>query len=124
MKGIIFLLTVVFLTGCDAVNRLFYVVENKTDSTVQLHVPDFPYEPEKGSFSSVTDTIIELLPNQKVWVGASLTDIDFPWATKNIYKNYPGICGLERIQNDTLVPLDCTKSAWKYTRKTSVLKIK
>ena len=51
-------------------------------------------------------------------------DIDFPWATKNIYEKNPGICGIELIHKDSVIPLDCSKSLWKHKARWSMLKIK
>jgi hypothetical protein len=120
-----FLLAILALTivSCDAVNRLQYFVKNKTDQTIRVHISDYPIDLGR-EFSEAVDTLIELKPNASHWVGTSPMDIDFPWATKNIYKNVPGICGLELVQNDTIIPLDCTKSSWKYKRRCSTLKIK
>ena len=112
------------LISCDAVNQLQYSVLNKTDKSKRLHVPRYPIDPSQGVFSVTVDTIIEVQPNQSVWVGTSPRDIDFPWATKNIYKKAPGICGLELVQNDSLIELDCTESRWKYKNRWSTLKLK
>ncbi len=117
-------LTAIILISCDAVNQLHYVVQNKTDKNIRLHISSYPVAPNQGEFSAKVDTIIEIRPNKSLWVGTSPMDIDFPWATKNIYKNTPGICGLELVENDTLIKLDCTNLSWEYIKRRSTLKIK
>jgi len=117
-------LTAITLISCDAVNHLQYAVKNKTDKKIRLHIPSYPIDPSQGEFSAKVDTIIEIRPNESLWVGTSLMDLNFPWATKNIYKNTPGICGLELVENDTLIKLDCTNASWKYKKRWSILKIK
>ncbi len=111
------------LSSCDAVNRLQYSLQNKTEETIRVRIPNFPIEPEKGEFSTRLDTIIEIAPGQSLWIGSSPTDINFPWATKNIYKEAPGICGLELIAQGSLIKLDCSKASWKYKKRWSTLKI-
>ena len=123
-KHILLGLVSVTLFACDAVNHLHYSVQNRTYKNIRIHVPNYPIDPNQGEFSAKVDTIIEIKPNESLWVGTSLMDINFPWATKNIYKESPGICGLELIENDTLVELDCTKSRWKYKKRWSTFKIK
>ncbi len=117
-------LAAIALFSCDAVNHLYYSVQNKTVKNIHLHIPYYPLEPLRGEFSAITDTIIEIKPNESIWLGTSLMDIDFPWATKNIYKENPGICGLELIKNDTVIKLDCSNSSWKYNKRWSTLKIR
>jgi hypothetical protein len=117
-------LIAIILISCDAVNHLHYAVQNKTDKNIRLHIPSYPVDPNQGEFSSKVDTIIEIRPNESLWVGISPMDIDFPWATKNIYKNTPGICGLGLVKNDTLIKLDCTNISWKYKKRWAILKIK
>ena len=112
------------LIGCDAVNHLQYSVVNKTDKNIQIHIPNYPIDRNQGIFSAKVDTIILIQPKESLWVGTSPLDINFPWATKAIYKKHPGICGLERIENDTVIKLDCTKSSWKYKKRWSNFKLK
>lgn len=115
---------VMTLIACDAVNHIQYIVKNQTDQTIRLHIPHFPVDPNQGMLSQQVDTIIEVKPNEFLWVGTSPMDIDFPWAAKKIYKKSPGVCGIELIEKDTLINLDCTDSSWKYKRNCSTLKIK
>lgn len=124
MKYIATITISILLISCDAVNHLNYSVQNKTDKNIKIHIPNYPLEPSKGDFSVKVDTIINLSPNESIWVGTSQMDINFPWAIKNIYKEYPGICGLELIENDTLIKLDCTQSTWRYKKRWSRLRIK
>lgn len=116
--------TALTLISCDSVNHLHYAVENKTNEKIRIHAPSYPIDQNRGEFSAKVDTIIEISPNETLWVGTSAMDIDFPWATKNIYRKSPGICGLELVENDTLFKLDCTDSSWKYNKRWSTLKIK
>ena len=112
------------LISCDAVNHLQYFVQNKTNNKIRIHIPYYPIDHNHGEFSAKVDTIIEIEPNESFWVGTSSMAIDFPWATKRIYKKFPGLCGLELIRNDTLFKLDCTELSWKYKKRKSTLKIK
>lgn len=111
------------LTGCDAVNHLQYAIKNKTNHTIKIHIPDYPIDHQLQEFSARVDTILEIRPKESLWIGTSPMDIDFPWATKRIYEQTPGICGLESIENDTIIELDCTKRHWKYRKRWSTLEI-
>lgn len=117
-------LTAITLISCDAVNHLRYSVQNKTDENIRIYIPNYPLDPNQGEFRAKVDTIIEIKPNESLWVGTSPMYIDFSWTTKNIYKQTPGICGLELVEKDTIIRLDCTNSSWKYKKKWSTLKIK
>lgn len=117
------IISFMLLTGCDAVNHLQYAIENKTDHTIRVHIPNYPIDPERQEFSTKVDTTIEIKPKESLWIGTSPMDIDFPWATKRIYEETPGICGLKSIEKDTVFELDCTKSSWKYKKRWSTLKI-
>lgn len=113
----------VLLTGCDALLHMTYSIENKSKEAVTLFIPNFPTKGiSEGWRSEHNDTVLTLQPNQVIMVGVR-TDIDFPFATKNIYKNYPGICGIKRRDADTSIDLGCTQKEWKYKRKNSNLKI-
>lgn len=112
------------LMSCDAVNHLHYSIQNKTERKISVHVPNYPIDNSQGNFSARVDTIIEIKPNESLWIETSPMDIDFPWATKNIYKEAPGICGLALIENDTVIKLDCSTASWKYKKRWSTLKIK
>ena len=117
-------LLAVALIACDAVNHLQYSLENKTDENIRIHIQNYPIDRNQGIFSAKVDTIIMISPKESIWVGTSPMDINFPWATKTIYKKSPGICGLERIEKDTILKLDCTKSSWKYKKRWSTLELK
>ena len=96
--SILFIFFINSFFSCDAVNHLHYMVENKTDQPVLIHVPRYEIQEGKGAFNIKKDTILVLKPKEKIWIAASLMDIDFPWATKKIYREQPGICGLELIE--------------------------
>lgn len=116
--------TVLILTSCDAVIQLHYAVKNKSNKSIKIHVPQYPIGKKRNMFSPTVDTVLEIQPNQTVWIRSSMTDIDFPWATKNIYKKHPGVCGLELIKEDTVISLGCTSASWKYRKRWSTLKVK
>jgi hypothetical protein len=121
--GLLFSFAVVF-TSCDAINQLHYVVKNKTTEELTIKVPNYPVNYLFGVYSVSVDTIITLLPNQTLLVGVSPTDINFPWATKKIYKKTPGICDLAIVEQDTLIQLNCSNAVWRYKNKTSILTLK
>ena len=100
-----------------------YTVENKTKSDVTLFVPNFPTDSIARLFGHIQDTTIVIKPDEEVVVGLR-SKIDFPWGTRNIYKNQPGICGIKRFYNDTVVDLGCSKREWKYKRRKSKLKLR
>ncbi len=108
------------LTSCDAVNQLSYYVKNNTDRAIEIMIPNYSMDRRIAFQSSLTDTTITIPAGEKIWVGNSPTDIDFPWATKNIYKEHPGKCGIQ-FKNDIL---PCDKNNWKYRRKTSIFVVK
>jgi hypothetical protein len=113
----------VILTSCDAMLTMSYSVENKSKTDVKLFIPNFPVEGVIDIFNNYKDTILTLHPNQRIYVSSS-SKIDFPWATKNIYKNHPGVCGLKIIENNSAKSIGCTNKEWKYKRRASNLKIK
>lgn len=117
-------LSAMFLLSCDAANHLQYAVKNKTDKIIRLHIPSYPVDSNQGEFSVKVDTLIEIRPNESIWVGSSPLIIDFPWATKKIYIKNPGLCGLELLEKDKLIQLDCTSANWKYKKRRSTLTIK
>lgn len=116
--SVLFLLS--FLTSCDAMNQLNYFVKNKSDQEIVIVVPNYSLDRRIAFQSSLTDTTLTIPAGEKIWVGNSRKDIDFPWATKNIYKEHPGKCGIQ-FENDTL---PCDKGNWKYRRKTSIFVVK
>ncbi len=122
--SILFIFFINSFFSCDAVNHLHYMVENKTDQPVLIHVPRYEIQEGKGAFNSKKDTILVLKPKEKIWIAASLMDIDFPWATKKIYREHPGICGLELIEKDSVIPLNCDQSSWKYSSRHATFIIK
>jgi hypothetical protein len=100
-----------------------YLVENKSKNNIGLYIPNYPTDGNFDKFSTKQDTLIWLLPNDEVIVGRN-SKIDFPWATKNIYRNQPGICGIEVMKPELIERLGCTKKEWKYRQGVSILKIK
>lgn len=118
------LLLMLILVGCDAVNIMSYSVKNKTDKTISIQIPSTIKGGYSQSFNHQKDTVIQLKPDETAWIGRSEMDIDFPWATKKIYKKTPGVCGLSLLFANRMLPLSCEKSDWKYRRGTSTLLIK
>ena len=113
----------VLFTSCDALLTMSYSVKNKTKKEITVFVPNFPVAYNSISFNQQKDTFITLLPNQELIVGRN-SKIDFPWARKNIYRKHPGICGIQRIDQQNIVKLGCTKKEWKYWKGVSTLRIK
>jgi len=111
------------LISCDAMLQMTYTVENKTESDIKVFVPNFPTDSVLSVYGERQDTILTIKPDEKRIVGIG-SKIDFPWGTKNIYKNQPGICGIKRMNNDTIIDLGCTKAEWNYKRRNSKMELK
>lgn len=110
------------IVSCDAYIQLHYVVENKSDSEVSIRVPNYKIG---GQFSGESvDTLLQILPGETVWIGCSLHDVDFPWATKNIYQAHPAVCGIEVHHKDSVSEIPCHSKAWKYKKRQSIYRIK
>lgn len=124
LKIMLFPIGFMLLHSCDSVNRVYYSVENKRNEEIRIHVPEYLIEPQKDVFSTRVDTIIGLKPGEAIWIATSPMKIGFPGTAKKIYKEGPGVCGLELIEKDTVIQLGCTKSEWKYSRRESILKIR
>jgi hypothetical protein len=110
--------TCFFFVGCDAYLGMPYIVKNKTKETVQLKITNYQPSQNDYIFARVVDTIIALHPNESVMVGYN-RKLDFPWGTKNSYRNQKGVTNFDLLQNDTIVPLDKSDANWKYIRKTA-----
>lgn len=114
---------IILISGCDAMLHLTYSVENKSKTDITLFVPNYPVDRTMSIYGESKDTTIVLQPNEKVIVGFN-SKIDFPWATRNIYRNSPGNCGIKIIENDTINELGCSKDIWKYRKRNSKLTIR
>ena len=123
LRLILLTLPIAVLTSCDAMLHMTYTIQNKTESDIKVFVPDFPTDSVLSIYGDKRDTTLIVKPNEEIIVGIG-SKIDFPWGTKNIYKNRPGVCGIKRISNDTIIDLTCTKKEWKYKRRNSKMKIK
>lgn len=108
--------------SCDAYISLGYIVKNKTSEPVKVWVPD--YSGDHSLYGSPRDTVFVIAPHDYERVGGTMPDIDFPWATKRIYKEGPGLCGLKLIKADTTIDIPCTKKKWKYRHGVSRLTIR
>ena len=114
---------IILLSSCDALLIMSYSVKNRSKKEIMVFVPNFPVDGIYGHFKERKDTFITLLPNQEIIVGLN-TNIDFPWATKNIYRSQPGICGIKVMKSELIERIGCTKKEWKYRKGVSTLKIK
>lgn len=122
LKLTLLIFPIAFLTSCDAMLHMTYTVQNKTESDINLFIPNFPTDSVLSIYSGKRDTVLVIKPNQEVIVGIG-SKIDFPCRARNIYKNQPGICGIKRINNGEIIELGCTKKDWKYKRRNSKMKI-
>lgn len=123
LKISLLIFPIAFLTSCDAMLHMTYTVQNKTESDIKVFVPSFPTDSFLSIYGGKRDTTLIIKPKEEIVVGIE-SKIDFPWGTKNIYKNQPGICGIKRIGNDTVIELGCTEEEWKYKRRNSKMKVK
>ena len=110
------------LSSCDAYISLSYVVKNKTSEPVKVFVPN--YSRDHSPFGSRRDTVLVIAPHNYERVGGTMPDIDFPWATRRIYRESPALCGLKLIKADTTIEIPCTKKKWKYRHGASGFTIK
>ena len=108
-----------FLTSCDAVLMLPYVIKNKTTDTLTIHAPAVP-----DIFSMRnTDSVYQLAPNQNLLVGWN-RGIGFPWETRKLFKEKSACWRFEIKQDDKLFPILKNDNDWHYIRGASVYKIK
>lgn len=124
---VLFLFTLAFfISSCDALLQMNYSIENKSKNDVRLFVPN-AIGSSKGYFDRLgeaKDTIVLLKKGEAIVIRYAMK-IDFPWGTKNIYKNQPGICGIKNLTSpDSHFEYGCTKKEWKYKRRNSALIIK
>ncbi len=122
MKFILFLFSVLLLSSCDAFVRLPYYIENKTSGPLKVFVPHYQAD---GAFGRSVDTTLEIGPHSGAFIGSTMPRVTGPLgATRRIYRESPGFCGLKLVKQDTTIALACTKKEWKLRRGISVLKIK
>jgi hypothetical protein len=128
IKAVIISLFIIFFissfTSCDAFLMMSYQVKNKTSKSIQVKILNYN-SPNYCSLRYLPpkDTIIELKPGKSIVVGCN-SKIDFPWGTKNIYRNQKGVTSFDLIQNDTIVKIDKSDKHWKYHHKSSTFSIK
>lgn len=97
IKPIILILSIFILISCDAIVHMAYRVENQTDEEIEIFVPDYPIpSPYLSRIGERKDTVIVIKPQEEIVVGVD-SKIDFPWGSKNIYRNNPGICGIKQL---------------------------
>ncbi len=66
-------------------------------------------------------SILKIKPNEVVMITGARSL--YPSA-KGFYRNYPGVCGLKRINNDTIIDLGCSRKEWKFRKGNSMLILK
>jgi len=119
----ILLISSLILTSCDAYLQMSYIIKNTSSNDIKLFVPNYPVDSLPRAFGHQKDTTLILKPNEAIIVGFGI-DIDFPWATKNIYRDKPGICGIKMHIKDSIIVLGCTEKEWKYRKGRSRLELK
>ncbi len=111
------------LGSCDAIITLDYRVKNKTNKSIKLKIDDYHTPIYWGYPFGTVDTIVELKPKQSIIVGQR-SHISFPFATKSLYHEQPGINNFKVINGDSLFSVNTEDKYWKYWHKTSTFKIK
>ena len=99
------------LSACDAMLSMPYVVKNKTAKPLRLKVEDYPEHVRPRQEGK--DTIILLMPNESINVGWA-SGIGFPWETKKLYRNDPGIENFSLISADSVLTVDRSQKYWDY----------
>lgn len=122
MKLILFLSLAFVFSSCDAFVSLSYYVKNKSAGPVTVFVPGYM---ANGAFGRGVDTTLQIAPHSGVYIGGTMPQITGPiGASRRIYREYPGFCGVKIISPDTNIAVPCTKKVWKFRRGISVLNIK
>ena len=109
------------LSSCDTWIFMQYSVKNKSDNEVKLLVP-FNRVIDRGDslpavYQKVDSTLIIKSDETILLSGVRIL---YP-SRRSFYKNNPGLCGIKRVQNDTIVDLGCSKKEWKYRKGQSML---
>lgn len=117
------IVAILFLTGCDAMVHMVYVVKNQSKNEMTLFVPNYPVDNLLTVYGKRKDTTLILKPKESIVVGIN-SKIDFPWGRKNIYRFDPGMCGLKKINHDISLDLGCSKKEWKYRNGMSIMFLK
>ncbi|WP_028980394.1 hypothetical protein [Sporocytophaga myxococcoides] len=112
-KNIFFLLLLFAPTmySCDAMLSLKYIVCNQSGHSFKLKIHNY----KTGRFDFIKDTTIVLGSGDEMMV-TSKEKIGFPWETKKIFNENPGVDNFELICNDSVIPIDKGPSKWKYKR--------
>jgi hypothetical protein len=109
----------IFLSSCDAILMLPYVIKNKTQDTLTIQAPS---DPDIFSMRN-TDSVYHLAPNQNLLVGWN-RGVGFPWETKKLFRKNPACWDFEIKQDGKPLPIVKNNKDWHYKRGTSVYKIK
>ena len=89
LKITLLIFPITVLSSCDAVLDMTYAVQNKTESDIQVFVPNFPTDSVLSIYGSKRDTTLIIKPNQEIVVGIE-SKIDFPWGAKTFTKTNLG----------------------------------
>lgn len=107
------------LTSCDTWIFMGYVVKNKSENEVKLLVPYYGVDSLRNEYKK--DSILIIKSNETIMLSG--VRILYP-SRRSFYRNHPGICGIKRLNNDTIIDLGCSKKEWKYRKGQSMLILK
>ncbi len=82
--------------SCDAKLSLEYIADN----SVKFRIYDY----KTGRFDFIEDTTRVLISGEEIRV-SSKEKTGFPWETKTIYNENPGIDNFELINNDSVISI-------------------
>lgn len=112
MNKLYILVLAIILSSCDAYVGLSYVVKNKTSKPVKIFVPGYPGN--DGPYGTQKDTILVIEPHGDKMVGSTMPRVTGPiGATRRVYREQPGWCGVKVVKQDSMVEIPCTKKKWK-----------
>ncbi|MBO9702214.1 MAG: hypothetical protein J7604_18540 [Sporocytophaga sp.] len=111
-------LLVPIMYSCDAMLSLEYIVCNKSEHPVKLKIHDY----KTGRYEFKEDTTIVLSPGEETIV-SSKEKIGFPWETKKIFNENPGVYNFEVISDGSVIPFDQGFAIWKYKNRKSLFYI-
>lgn len=117
LKKIYILSFLALLTSCDAYLRMPYVVKNCRSDNVSIRVSDYLSE-QTGEI--VQDTVVQLKPNETIIVAIAI-GIGFPWDSKKIFHNNPGVQNFQTLDS---LEFDNSDKYWTYKKKSSIFEIK
>jgi hypothetical protein len=101
-----------------------YSVKNKSENDIKLLVPYYHanyMEDSSRIVSQMIDSIWVIQTKETVMLDA--VRVLYP-SHRSFYRSNPGVCGIRRIEDDTIVDLGCSKKEWKYRKGKSMLILK